>query len=156
MSDELPYHNPIGRFMVAAGAVIELEGTGKILVIRRKAVGDDNWHEGTWEVVYGRIAQGESPEQGLRREVAEEVGITDLTISRILTAWHIYRGAEVPENEVVGITYATSTRQEAVTLSAEHDAFRWVTAEEALLMIEIAGIQRDIRAWNAGLTQASL
>lgn len=149
MNTTLPYHNPIGRFMVAAGAVIELAETQKILVIRRKAVGNDNWHEGTWEVVYGRIAQGESPEDGLRREVAEEVGITDLQIKRILTAWHIYRGEEKPENEVVGITYACSTSQENITLSPEHDAYQWVTAQEALELIEIAGIQRDVKAWMA-------
>lgn len=144
-----PYHNPIGHFMVAAGAIIALEGTDKILITRRKAVGADNWHAGTWEVGYGRLAQGESLEEGLRREVEEETGITDLSVGEIVRVWHIYRGAEeVPENEVIGVTFACTTQQSAITLSLEHDEYRWVSPEEALKMIEVEGIQEDIRAWQ--------
>jgi len=45
--------NPVGRFMVAAGAIIELGDTGKILIIKR--ADDLDWQPGTWEIVYGRL-----------------------------------------------------------------------------------------------------
>jgi hypothetical protein len=38
--------NPIGRFMVAVGGIIELGNTGKILVTQRSSELD--WHAGKW------------------------------------------------------------------------------------------------------------
>lgn len=136
--------NPVGRFMVAVGAVIELSQTGKILIIQRSA--DQDWHPGEWEIDYGRIDQFEEPLDGLRRELQEETGLTDLTIGPILSVWHILRGTEkLPENDLIGITYACQTNSEQITLSHEHSAYKWVTPEEALQLITIEGIQRDVK-----------
>lgn len=134
--------NPVGRFMVAAGAVIEHQSTGKILLVRRAPTLD--WQPGEWELTYGRIDQGESVEQGLRREVKEELGITNLTIIQPMTCWHMYRGPEKPENEVIGFTYYCTTLTKEVTISAEHSEFAWMDPEEALKQVNIEGIKRDI------------
>ena len=135
--------NPIGRFMVAVGAVIESANTGKILVCKRSKNLDFQPNE--WEITYGRLAQFEEPEQGLRREVKEELGLKDLKVERILSIWHIYRGEEKGENELIGITYYCSTSSNAIKLSEEHDEFRWIKPEEALELIEVEGIKRDIQ-----------
>jgi 8-oxo-dGTP diphosphatase len=136
--------NPVGRFMVAVGAVIEHTPTGKILVIQRSA--DQDWHGGEWEIDYGRIDQFEDPIDGLKRELKEETGLTDLTIGSILSVWHILRGTEkLPENDLIGITYACSTNSDQILLSSEHSAYKWVTPEEALGLVTIPGIQRDIK-----------
>lgn len=136
--------NPVGRFMVASGAVIEQGTTGKILLIQRNA--DLDWHPNEWEIVYGRIDQFEDTESGLRREVREEVGIQALDIIDILTVWHIFRGSEqTAENELIGITYHCRTLQETPILSAEHQAYAWVTPQKALELVAVEGIQRDIR-----------
>lgn len=137
--------NPVGRFMVAVGAIIQQSQTGKILLIQRAPELD--WQPNQWEALYGRIDQSEGPEQGLRREVSEEVGITQLEINQVLTVWHMYRGLVAPENELIGITYAASTEQESIRLSDEHSQYRWVTPEEALEIVTIEGIKRDIRAF---------
>lgn len=137
--------NPVGRFMVAAGAVIELVGTDQILIVRRAPELD--WQPNEWEITYGRIDQGESVEQGLRREVREELGITDLTLVQPMTCWHIYRGPVAPENEVIGFTYFATTPSNTVSLSSEHSEFRWVKPEEALTTIKLEGIQRDIKKY---------
>lgn len=140
--------NPVGRFMVAVGAVIENTQTGKILIIQRAA--DQDWHPLEWEIDYGRIDQFEEPIDGLRRELKEETGLTDLTIGPILSVWHILRGTEkLPENDLIGITYACSTNTEKITLSSEHSAYKWVTPEEALQLITIEGIQRDVKLFVA-------
>ena len=87
--------NPVGRFMVAVGAVI-VNPTGEILLIKRSKKLD--WHPGEWEIMYGRIAQHEDPQTGLAREIAEELGIA-VVAGTPLTCWHIYRGhEEIAEN----------------------------------------------------------
>lgn len=134
--------NPVGRFMVAAGAVIELKDTGKILIIQRSDKID--WHAGIWEICYGRIAQFEDAESGLRREVAEEVGIKDIELLDILRVWHMFRGAESAENELIGITYHCRTNTENVILSKEHSQFQWVMPQKAMELIQNEGIKKDI------------
>lgn len=139
-------HNPVGRFMVAAGAVIVHEQTGKILVIQRASSLD--WNPGEWEIDYGRIDQFETPEEGLRRELFEEVGLTILNNIKLLRVWHIFRGPQKAENEVIGITYTCTTPTSEVTLSDEHQAYRWVTPEEALDLIKVDGIRIDVKLYQ--------
>jgi 8-oxo-dGTP pyrophosphatase MutT (NUDIX family) len=135
--------NPVGRFMVAVGAVIEQEATGKILIVQRSA--DLDWQPNEWEILYGRIDQFEDAETGLRRETKEEIGLTDLTIVGLLSVWHIFRGsAETADNELIGITFHCRTSQEQPTLSSEHQAYKWATPKEALELVKVEGIRRDI------------
>ncbi|MCL4208397.1 NUDIX domain-containing protein [Patescibacteria group bacterium] len=140
--------NPVGRFMVASGAVIEQNNTGKILLVQRASSLD--WQPNEWEIMYGRIDQFEDTESGLKREVREEVGITDLEIVEVLTVWHIFRGSEkIAENELIGITYHCRTNQLEPVLSNEHQAFKWVTPEEALDLVKVDGIRRDIKKFGS-------
>lgn len=135
--------NPVGRFMVAVGAVIELEGTGKILLNKRSSKLD--WQPGEWEIMYGRIDQHEGPLGGLKREIREETGIEELDIHEVLSVWHIYRGQEQSaENELIGITYHVSTKQEEIKISGEHEDYGWFDPEEAAEMVNVDGIKRDI------------
>lgn len=136
--------NPVGRFMVAVGAVIA-NPQGQILLIKRSSKLD--WHPGEWELVYGRLAQHEDPKLGLKRELLEEVGL-EVVVGQVLRVWHLYRGHEdTAENELIGITFATTTTQTEVTISDEHEEYRWVTPKEALELVSKSGIQDDIRAY---------
>ncbi len=139
-------NNPVGRFMVAAGAVIELENTGKILILKRNHTED--WHGDSWEIPYGRMAQFESTQEGLIRELKEETGLDSVQVLKILTSWHIYRGPQKAENDLIGVTYYCRTANTDVQLSHEHTAFRWVSPEEALQMITVEGIRRDVQAYQ--------
>jgi 8-oxo-dGTP pyrophosphatase MutT (NUDIX family) len=82
---------------------------------------------------------------GLHREVYEESGITDLEVGEVLRVWHIFRGSEKAENELIGITFHCKTQQETVSISEEHAQYKWVTPEEALNLIEVEGIREDIQ-----------
>jgi len=48
---------------------------------------------------------------------------------------------------LIGITYYATTGDAQVTISDEHSEYRWVTAEDALSLIKIGGIKRDINAY---------
>lgn len=139
-------NNPVGRFMVAVGAVI-LNEEGKVLLIKRTATLD--WHPGEWEIMYGRLAQYEDPQKGLKRELQEELGLS-VAVGPVLRVWHMYRGhEETAENELIGITFRATTSQPEITLSAEHQEYRWVTPKEGLELIQVDGIRDDLRAFLA-------
>ena len=134
--------NPVGRFMLAVGALLVHEKTKKILIVQRSSSQDFQPNE--WEIVYGRLAQYENPEHGLRRELAEEIGKTDIMIHHVISVWHIYRGAEKAENELIGITFVCSTKTDRIFLSHEHQAYAWVTPHEAFERITVLGIRKDL------------
>ena len=138
--------NPVGRFMVAVGAVIEFVNSGEILIIQRDKSLD--WQPAEWEIIYGRLDQFETPEDGLQREAKEEIGLTDLVIGNVLSTWHIYRGDKSADNELIGITYACQTNTRDIKLSYEHSEYRWVKPEQALELIKVDGISRDIRLYQ--------
>ncbi len=119
----------IGRFLGGVGALVWDAATERYLLLRRSAAKD--FAAGLWECVTGRVDQGEGFEEAVRREVREELGL-DVTLEYLLGTTHFYRGTAVPENELIGVVYlCTLVGSPVLTLSPEHDAYRWVTAVEA-------------------------
>lgn len=136
-------NNPVGRFMVAVGSVIELRKTSKILIVQRNKHQD--WQPGEWEISSGRIDQFENPEDGLRRETFEETGIKDLEIIDTLIVRRFLRGSiRIPENDMVVITYWCRVNSPKVILSNEHQNYKWVKPESALKLIKVDGMRNDI------------
>lgn len=138
-----------GRFMVAVGAMIEHEPSGKILLAKRVDTAD--YLPGIWEDIGGRIKQFEEPEDALRREVREETGL-DIEILKPLAIFHDYRGERGAENELLIITYWCKARSNQVVLSNEHSAYQWVSPQEGLELAEHIGVKRDIQALIAEIT----
>jgi molecular chaperone GrpE len=134
--------NRFGRFQVAVGALIEDASTGKILILQRKK--DDPFDPDGFELVYGRLLQSEEIEAGLLREIQEETGISNIEIVRQLSFWHIFRGEELPENEVVGLTFWCQTNISQVNISEEHQGYEWVSPENILAKIKLAGVKADV------------
>ena len=119
----------IGRFRAGIGALIWAPGIDKYLLLQRVPTKD--FAPGAWECVTGRVDQGEGFEHALRREVREELGVS-VSVDFVLGTTHFYRGAAVPENELLGVVYHCSlAAPEAIVLGQEHQAFRWVTVSEA-------------------------
>ncbi len=118
-----------GRFCGGIGAVIWSPEKQRYLLLRRAE--NKDFAPGVWECVTGRVEQGEGFEDALRREVREELGVT-ARIFCLLGTTHFYRGASTVENELLGVIYLCAVDDtEALRLSAEHDAARWVTVQEA-------------------------
>ena len=117
------------RFLAMAGALVWRQTDGKYLLLQRSAAKD--FAAGQWECVTGRLEQGESFVQAVRREVFEELGL-DVHIECVLGTTHFYRGDALPENEMIGVHYGCSIPDAThMQLSDEHCASQWVTAEQA-------------------------
>lgn len=82
---------------------------------------------GLWETGSGRVEQGESPVQAVRREAREETGL-DVEVLDPLDAFHFYRGPT--REETIAITFHCRARAGSVVLSSEHDDARWVPIED--------------------------
>ncbi len=100
-------------------AVIEREG--KILIARRKG-GDPL--AGKWEFPGGKVEAGETPEECLKRELREELGIETEIRSFLCSSRFAYRHMAVEL-----LAYRTSYVSGEITLG-EHDRIEWILPEE--------------------------
>ncbi len=122
-----------GRFTAGIAAVIWCPETEQYLLLRRSEAKD--YGRGIWECVTGRVDQGEGFEAALQREVLEELGV-HIEVEHILGTTHFYRGAPVPENELLGVVYLCSlSHLIPVHISPEHTEFRWLAAAQALELL---------------------
>ena len=133
-----------GRFLVSTGAIIENTKTGKILLLKRSEKKD--FSPDIWEYPTGRMNQFEIPEEGLRREILEETGLEVETVKPI-SVFHLFRGEQIAENELVGIMYWCRTDEEKVEVSEEHSEYAWVAVDEALEIVIKPSMQADIKAF---------
>lgn len=92
---------------------------GRVLIVRR---GPGESSPGIWEFPGGRLEFGETPEEGLRREAMEETGLA-IEVDRLLYAANFF---PAPARQIVVLAHACRAAGEDVTLSTEHDAYRWV------------------------------
>ena len=71
-----------GQYMLYVLAIIE-DRQGRILITQRSM--DKRWAAGWWEVTGGGVSAGETSEQAIVRELAEEVGldVADYPLERI-------------------------------------------------------------------------
>lgn len=103
----------MARFVTAA--VIERDG--RVLVARRKR---GMASEGLWEFPGGKLEPGESPERGLERELAEELGIK-ARVGELLCV--VPFPAPGPESEL--LVFRTEVADDRFRLS-DHDEVCWL------------------------------
>ena len=111
-------------FRVDAAAQLE------ILLIHRAP---GRMYPGLWQCVTGRLEAGETTVAGAFREVAEETGIGPASIEAAFETDIVNWFHEVTVDGLMSeAVFAARVRPATtVTLSHEHDAFRWVTPAEA-------------------------
>ncbi|WP_413587394.1 (deoxy)nucleoside triphosphate pyrophosphohydrolase [Bdellovibrio sp. HCB274] len=108
--------------LVVAAVIRKKDDSEKrILLVRR---GPDQSGAGFWEFPGGKVEPAESPEQALRREIDEELGI-QITVGDFVGELDF----DYPTKTIRLRVYEALTSESHITLT-EHDALKWVTAHE--------------------------
>jgi len=115
---------------ISAGAVIYRFEAGEPLYLLLHYAG------GHWDFVKGHIEPGEQEIETVKRETAEETGITDLKLLpnfKDRARYFFKRGKTTVYKEV--IFYAAETNQRNVRISHEHIGYIWLNYVDALKQI---------------------
>ncbi len=105
-------------------AVAVIEKDGKILIARRRK---EDPLKDKWEFPGGKIEGHESPEECLKREVTEELGIAVTVGEFICSSTHEYSHIAIE-------LLVYRVRWDAGELTAhEHEEFRWINPSELTL-----------------------
>jgi len=107
--------------MIEVVAAILFNDNDKVFISRRKS---GKPLAGYWEFPGGKIEEGETPEEGLRREIFEELNIQIEIESFFGENIHDYG-----EFSIRLLTYKGCISDGEITLT-DHDAFEWVSVEE--------------------------
>lgn len=99
----------------------------EFLVLRRSGRGRS---PGAWEAVHGHLDGDERPEEGARRELLEETGLTPLAMYNLsrVEAFYLHRTDEV---SLIPAFAALVPAGADVAVSEEHDAAEWLSADLA-------------------------
>jgi ADP-ribose pyrophosphatase len=103
-------------------AVGILRKNGKILICQRKKGGR---YEFKWEFPGGKLENGETTEQCLRRELREELSIEIHSIERIKT-----QAAYYEDGGIFSVAYCFLSGFEGEPQNNVFEQIRWVTLEE--------------------------
>jgi 8-oxo-dGTP pyrophosphatase MutT (NUDIX family) len=106
--------------------VLRRTGEGFESLLLRRATGRS---PGSWEMVHGKLDPGEVPATAALRELKEETGYAPLrmySLSRV-ESFYLHKADAV----TLVAMFAAFVDQGTVTLSEEHDAFAWLSLDEA-------------------------
>ncbi|MEX1112642.1 MAG: NUDIX domain-containing protein [Candidatus Andersenbacteria bacterium] len=113
------------RHQIAATSAFIFHNGKALIALRAK---NDDYLPDYWEQVGGKLDWGEHPEEGVAREVQEEAGLTVRATQFYAVMNYIN---EKKERHVVEIAYICEiVGSPDVTLSDEHQEYRWITREE--------------------------
>ena len=112
------------KFGVATKAMIRNEG--KYLVLYKSETEEINPNE--IDIPGGRMKFGESAEESLKREIAEELGV-NIEIEKPSRVWSFVKG----DLHLVGVTFLAKYLDGKLKLSGEHTKYEWVSRDKILM-----------------------
>lgn len=115
---------------------------GKILLCKVNPTSlRDNKHGEYWDLPGGRIHRGSTPDETLRREVWEELGVPNIAIGRLLGM--MLSNIRIPLQDgsdvglILGVYECTLPADAELQRSDEHTACEWLESAEAAKRLEI-------------------
>ena len=95
----------------------------KLLILKRAE--DDPVNPKMWSFQGGKVEQGETLEEALRRELNEETGLEGV-VQDLIYATTIF----LKERQLILLHYLVDVTKTNVTLSNEHSDYMWVTLDK--------------------------
>jgi dATP pyrophosphohydrolase len=140
---------PIKSFSVTAYICRVDNGVGRFLLIRRCTP----YLHGTWQMVSGKIEKGEKAWEAALREIREETGLIP---DRLYSTNELEMFYEVGQNciNIVPIFLGFIDSEQKVTLSPEHDNFRWVTSDDACELLSFDHQKQTVKRLEAMFVNA--
>lgn len=112
------------------------------LLLRRSM--NEGLYPGMWQMITGRIENGESAVEAARREILEETG---LQVPALMVVPYVASFYFAPDDSIhhVPVFAAEVSGDAAVRLSAEHDDYAWLDFEEAWKCLVFPGHREGLR-----------
>jgi 8-oxo-dGTP pyrophosphatase MutT (NUDIX family) len=128
------------REVACVGALIR-DARGRVFVQHRSAT--RQLLPDTWDIVGGHLEPGETPEQALAREIAEETGWTLLRIDAQVADWEWEMDGRV-RREIDYLVSVDGALDAPQLEPGKHDAFAWIEAHQVDLMM-VGRTDGDVR-----------
>ncbi|MFE9607130.1 NUDIX domain-containing protein [Streptomyces sp. NPDC006012] len=144
-------HAPVANSLVPAASAVVVDGSGRILLQRRR----DN---GMWALPGGAMNIGESLPDCAMRETREETGL-DVEITGIVGTYsnprHVFAYDDGEVRQEFSVCFLARPVAGQLAVSEESTDVRWFepTAVDALPMV--AGIRKRVNDWRDGTMPAA-
>jgi bis(5'-nucleosidyl)-tetraphosphatase len=110
-----------------------------------------------WDLPKGHIEKGEKELDAVRREVAEETGLTDIEFVEGFKEWIKYFFQWGSKNILKFVTfYLAETKTKDVKISGEHIGYEWLPYEEAVEQLTFKNARQIIKKAHDFLSGESL
>lgn len=143
----------------SAGAIIFRKEGDKIIYLLLHYAPSEPGKHGHWGFAKGHVEQGETEEETMTREVAEETGIKDLKIIagfKELEKYFFKRSyglkgearKKAPWVFKLVVFFIAKTHQKDIKISDEHVNFAWLPFEDALKKISFKNSKELLKKAN--------
>ncbi len=140
------------KLFVATKSLITYQG--KVLILRESTKYTDGSNVGKYDVVGGRVKPGQEFDESLKREVAEETGLTvEIGKPFYVGEWRPIVNRE--QWQIIGIFFECKSTSEIVSLSEDHDDYQWIDPNRFEEYPLIENLQNAFKAYLLNNFQSS-